>query len=49
MGSTVSVWANGLSDQGVAMAGEMLNNLIGMCLVIGSNMVSRKATDVSLY
>ncbi len=49
VGSTVSVWANGLSDQGVAMAGEMLNNLIGMCLVIGSNMVSRKATDVSLY
>ena len=53
VGSTVSVWANywsaTRSAEGVAMAGEMLNNLIGMCLVIGSNMVSRKATDVSLY
>ncbi len=53
VGATVSVWANRWSatsgGEGVAMAGEMLNNLIGMCLVIGSNMVSRKATDVSLY
>ena len=49
----VSIWANGLSNSNntlsVSMAGEMTNNLIGMLLVIGSNIISRKATDVSLY
>ena len=40
-----------LSRQGKALgiAAEMVNNLIGMILVIGANMVARKATDVSLY
>lgn len=45
----VSVWANSQSNTVAAMAGEMTNNLIGMILVIGANIVSRKATDVSLY
>lgn len=31
------------------MAAEMLNNLIGMILVIGANSIARKASDVSLY
>lgn len=34
---------------GVASAAEMVNNLIGMVLVIGSNAIARKASDVSLY
>ena len=49
----VSTFANRLSDsqQNKAMgtAAEMLNNLIGMILVIGSNAIARKASDVSLY
>ena len=28
---------------------EMMNNIIGMLLVIGANTISRKASDVSLY
>ena len=28
---------------------EMLNNVVGMLLVIGANTISRKASDVSLY
>lgn len=31
------------------MAAEMLNNLIGMILVIGANTIARRAADVSLY
>ncbi|MCD8040865.1 MAG: sugar ABC transporter permease [Clostridia bacterium] len=50
IGATVSVWANGMTtNQPIGMAGEMITNLLGMILVIGSNAVSRKATDVSLY
>lgn len=49
----VSTFANELSskqtDKSIGIAAEMLNNLIGMILVIGANMISRKATDVSLY
>lgn len=37
------------SLQGIASAAEMVNNLIGMVLVIGANAVARKASDVSLY
>lgn len=37
------------SLQGVASAAEMLNNVIGMILVIGANTIARKASDVSLY
>ncbi|MDE7440009.1 MAG: ABC transporter permease subunit [Clostridia bacterium] len=48
----VSTFANDLSDtefKAVGTAAEMLNNLIGMILVIGSNSIARKASDVSLY
>ena len=49
----VSTWANGLSGQNeqsaYGIAAEMANNLIGMILVIGSNTIARKASDVSLY
>lgn len=34
---------------GLASAAEMLNNIVGMLLVIGANTISRKASDVSLY
>ena len=34
---------------GIAMAAEMLNNIVGMLLVIGANTIARKASDVSLY
>lgn len=35
--------------KGLATAAEMINNVIGMLLVIGANAVSKKASDVSLY
>ncbi|MCI9406967.1 MAG: sugar ABC transporter permease [Clostridia bacterium] len=49
----VSTFANELSAtlsyKAMGTAAEMLNNLIGMILVIGSNAIARKASDVSLY
>ena len=49
----VSTLANELSAttslKAMGTAAEMLNNLIGMILVIGSNAIARKASDVSLY
>ncbi len=36
-------------QQGLASAAEMMSNVVGMLLVIGSNTVARKASDVSLY
>ena len=35
--------------KGLATAAEMMNNIIGMLLVIGANTIARKASDVSLY
>ncbi len=35
--------------KGLASAAEMMNNIIGMLLVIGANTVARKASDTSLY
>ena len=37
------------SQKGIASAAEMMNNVIGMLLVIGANTIARKATNVSLY
>ena len=37
------------SAKGIASAAEMMNNVIGMLLVIGANTIARKATNVSLY
>ena len=49
----VSTFANryGLegSQKGLAAAAEMMNNVIGMLLVISANTVARKASDTSLY
>ncbi len=39
----------GNAAKGLASAAEMMNNVIGMLLVIGANTISRKASDVSLY
>ena len=40
---------DGGNQQGLATAAEMVNNLIGMVLVIGANTIARKASNVSLY
>lgn len=49
----VSTWANRMGGSnvttGYGIAAEMTNNLIGMILVIGSNTIASKASDVSLY
>lgn len=37
------------SMQGLASAAEMMNNVIGMLLVIGANTIAKKASNVSLY
>ncbi len=37
------------SMKGLASAAEMMNNVIGMLLVIGANTVARRASNVSLY
>lgn len=34
---------------GISSAAEMLNNVVGMLLVISANTIARKASDVSLY
>ena len=39
--------ADGLT--GIASSAEMLNNVMGMLLVIAANTIARKASDVSLY
>ena len=36
-------------NSALGIAAEMVNNLIGMILVIGANTIARKASDVSLY
>lgn len=46
--SVVSTLANEWSNA-LGIAAEMVNNLIGMILVIGANTISRKASNVSLY
>lgn len=49
----VSTYANSISTtalgQAMGTAAEMLNNVVGMLLVIGANTIARKASDVSLY
>ncbi len=44
-------YRNSLSGgaSGIASAAEMLNNVVGMLLVIGANTVARKAANTSLY
>ena len=39
----------GSGSPGIGSAAEMMNNVIGMLLVIGSNTIARKATNTSLY
>ncbi len=51
----VSTFANrhgmgaGGGGTGIAAAAEMMNNVVGMLLVIGANTISRKASNTSLY
>jgi len=48
----VATLSNRWSDEGkstLGIAAEMVNNLIGMILVLGANAIARRATDVSLY
>jgi putative aldouronate transport system permease protein len=42
-------WAKRTENPGIAAAAEMLNNIVGMLLVIGANTIARKASNVSLY
>ncbi|MBR6954904.1 MAG: sugar ABC transporter permease [Clostridia bacterium] len=37
------------AQKGIASAAEMMNNVVGMLLVIGANTIARKASNVSLY
>lgn len=39
----------GSEFKAIGKAAEMLNNLIGMILVLGANAIAKKASDVSLY
>ena len=39
----------GGNQKGLAAAAEMMNNVIGMLLVISANTIARKASDTSLY
>ena len=39
----------GNAGNGLSAAAEMMNNVIGMILVIGANTIARKATNTSLY
>jgi len=46
-------YRHGMSDGGggvgIASAAEMMNNVVGMLLVIGANTIARKASNTSLY
>ena len=45
-------YRNGLgggAGTGIASAAEMMNNVVGMLLVIGANTIARKASNTSLY
>ncbi len=42
-------WRVKTNQSGLASAAEMMNNVIGMLLVIGANTIARKASNVSLY
>ncbi len=37
------------ANTGIAAAAEMMNNVVGMLLVIGANTIARKASNTSLY
>ncbi len=48
----VATLANRWADESqstLGIAAEMLNNLIGMILVLGANAIAKRASDVSLY
>ena len=48
----VATLSNRWNDSGnttLGIAAEMVNNLIGMILVLGANAVAKRAADVSLY
>jgi len=40
---------SGGAGTGIASAAEMMNNVVGMLLVIGANTIARKASNTSLY
>jgi len=47
--STYAIDLKSSTNVNLATVPEMVNNLTSMLLVIGANMISRKATDTSLY
>ena len=44
-----NTWSGTIAYKAMGTAAEMLNNIIGMILVIGANAIARRASDVSLY
>lgn len=44
-----NTWGESSATKPYGIVAEMVNNVIGMILVIGSNIIARKASDVSLY
>lgn len=42
-------WATDGGNNTLGMTAEMVNNLIGMILVLGANAIAKRASDVSLY
>ena len=42
-------WRIKTNQSGLASAAEMMNNVVGMLLVIGANTIARKASNTSLY
>ena len=47
--STLTMDKNNPFGDGYGMAAEMVNNIIGMILVIGANKIASRASNVSLY
>ncbi len=42
-------WSDDADTKACGIAAEMMNNLIGMILVLGANSIAKRASDVSLY
>ena len=49
LGNVGTATGGSTSAPGLASAAEMMNNVTGMLLVIGANLISKKASNVSLY
>lgn len=48
-GLSTGATVDGILSQAISASADLLNSIIAMLLVIGSNMISRKVSDTSLY